>query len=247
MCIVGSFYLFTETDIVPFLCPALAMGMVLAGPPDALALVEGIVWTELHLLAFQQLLGLHEDRISKPHRPLPAGRISPEATRVLHFAFVAASLALSAYRGLLPCSALYFVATYAYNEGGLARIGVLKSALSAVGYVCYGWDDDHGRPLSPLARSALAMTGAVFATTGYAQDFRDRAGDAAVGRKTIPLILSHGLARWLLGVSLFGWTAALVYFWEPPAAFSLFLGGLALTSTVLFVRGCTEAADARAY
>ena len=54
-------------------------------------------------------------------------------------AFVAASLALSAYRGLLSCSALYFAATYAYNEGGLATIGVLKSALSAVGYVCYGW------------------------------------------------------------------------------------------------------------
>ena len=69
---------------------------------------------------------------------MPAGRISPEATRVLHFAFVAASLVLSAYRGLLPCSALYFVATYAYNEGGLATIGVLESALSAVGYVCYG-------------------------------------------------------------------------------------------------------------
>ncbi|KAL1716477.1 UbiA prenyltransferase family [Schizophyllum commune] len=235
---IYTIYLFTETDIVPFLCPALAMGVVLAGPPDALALVEGITKN--------QLLGLQEDRISKPHRPLAAGRISPEATRVLHFAFVAASLALSAYRGLLPCSALYFAATYAYNEGGLARIGVLKSALSAVGYVCYGWgmiDDDHGRPLSPLARSALAMTGAVFATT----DFRDRAGDAVVGRKTIPLILSHGLARWLLGVSLFGWTAALVYFWEPPAAFSLLLGGLALTSAMLFVRGCTEAADARAY
>ena len=70
---------------------------------------------------------------------MPAGRISPEATRILHFAFVAASLALSAYRGLLSCSALYFAATYAYNEGGLATIGVLKSALSAVGYVCYGW------------------------------------------------------------------------------------------------------------
>ena len=112
------------------------------------------------------------------------------------------------------------------------------------------------------------MTGTVFATTvrglhlygkymlqpppsfpqGYAQDFRDRAGDAAVGRKTIPLILSHGLARWLLGVSLFGWTAALVYFWEPSAGFFfLLLGGLASASTVLFVRGCTEAADARAY
>ncbi|KAL1686828.1 UbiA prenyltransferase family [Schizophyllum commune] len=249
-------YLFTETDIVPFLCPALAMGMVLAGPPDALAYDAFIALrltasNPISLQTKNQLLGLQEDRLSKPHRPLPAGRITPEATRILHFAFVAASFALSAYRGLLPCSALYFAATYAYNEGGLATIGVLKSALSAVGYVCYGWGMtvcfDHGRPLSPLARSALTMTGAVFATTGYAQDFRDRAGDAAVGRKTIPIVLSHGLARWLLGVSLFGWTAASVYFWEPPAAFSFLLGGLASTSTVLFVRGCTEAADARAY
>ena len=109
------------------------------------------------------------------------------------------------------------------------------------------------------------MTGAVFATTvrglhlygkymiqpspSFPRGTLRTSGTAAVGRKTIPLILSHGLARWLLlvGVSLFGWTAALVYFWEPPAAFSLLLGGLALTSAVLFVRGCTEAADARAY
>ncbi|KAI5900744.1 uncharacterized protein SCHCODRAFT_02559621 [Schizophyllum commune H4-8] len=232
---IYTVYLFTETDISPFLCPALAMGMVLAGPPDTLALVEGIVWTELHLLSFQtknQLLGLEEDRLSKPHRPVSAGRITPEATRILHFAFFAASLALSAYRGLLPCSALYF------------------TALSAIGYVCYGWGMtvcfDHGRPLSPLARSALAMTGAIFATTGYAQDFRDRAGDAAVGRNTVPLILPR-LSRWLLGVSLFGWTSALVYYWEPPVAFAFLLGGIGLTSTMLFARGCTEAADARAY
>ncbi|KAL1700386.1 hypothetical protein EV121DRAFT_273126, partial [Schizophyllum commune] len=207
-------YLFTKTDIVPFLCPALAMGMVLAGPPDALALVEGIVWTELHLLAFQ-LLGLQEDRLSKPHRPLPAGRITPEATRILHFAFVAASWP--------------------------------RAIASRPQRTHYDWRRvrDYGQR-SSLVRKVHDAT-APFFLQGYAQDFRDRAGDAAVGRKTIPLILSHGLAQWLLGVSLFGWTAALVYFWEPPAAFSLLLGGLALTSAMLFVRGCTEAADARAY
>ena len=65
-------YLFSKSDIVPILGPAvcprkqrdmhgplidvfaqLSMSMVLAGPTDLVAFLEGFAWTELHLMAFE--------------------------------------------------------------------------------------------------------------------------------------------------------------------------------------------------
>lgn len=247
-------YLFSKSDIVPILGPALSMSMVLAGPTDLVAFLEGFVWTELHLMAFEtknQIVGLDEDKLAKPHRPIPSGRITPESTQTLYICLVIASFIMSARHGLLTPSLIYFAAIFAYNEFGLARNWVMKSALSAIGYICYCWGMsvcfDHDRPLSHLSWMALVMTGAIFATTGQAQDFRDREGDAAIGRKTLALILPQGVGRWSLGALLFAWTTGLVYFWLPPAGFSLLLYVLATVSTYLFVTDYTEESDRRAY
>ncbi|KAI5826900.1 hypothetical protein K523DRAFT_322570 [Schizophyllum commune Tattone D] len=247
-------YLFSKSDIVPILGPALSMSMVLAGPTDLVAFLEGFAWTELHLMAFEtknQIVGLDEDKLAKPHRPIPSGRISPEATQTLYLCLIVASLLMSVRHGLLTPSLIYFAAIIAYNEFGLARNWVAKSALSAIGYICYCWGMsvcfDHDRPLSSLSMTALVMTGAIFATTGQAQDFRDREGDAAIGRKTLALILPQGVGRWSLAALLYAWTTALVWFWLPPAGFSLLLYVLATAATYLFVTDYTEESDRRAY
>ena len=82
---------------------------------------------------------------------------------------------------------------------------------------------------------------------GQAQDFRDREGDAAIGRKTLALILPQGVGRWSLAALLYAWTTALVWFWLPPAGFSLLLYVLATAATYLFVTDYTEESDRRAY
>ncbi|TRM67493.1 UbiA prenyltransferase family [Schizophyllum amplum] len=247
-------FLFSRSDIVPILGPALSMSLVLAGPTDFTSFMTGLIWTELHLMAFEtknQIVGLDEDKLAKPHRPIPSGRISPESTQILYVCLVLASFIMSARLGLLTPSVIYFVAIVAYNECSLARHWFFKSVLSAIGYVCYSWGMsvcfDHGRPLSSLSMMALVMTGTIFATTGQAQDFRDREGDAAIGRKTLAILLPQAVGRWSLAALLFVWTSVLVWFWVPPMAFSLMLFALAATATCVFVTDYSQESDRRAY
>ncbi|KAI4521563.1 hypothetical protein K525DRAFT_200969 [Schizophyllum commune Loenen D] len=188
------------------------MSTVLVGPTDPLAFLEGFVWVELHLMAFEtknQIVGLDEDKLSKPDRPIPSGRISPESTQILYVCLVLASLLMSARHGLLVPSAIYLTAIVAYNECSLARNWFFKS--------------------------------------GQAQDFRDREGDAAIGRKTLALLLPQAVGRWSLGALLVAWTGVLVWFWMPPATFSCALLALAITTTSVFVSDYSHESDRRGY
>ncbi|KAL1747284.1 hypothetical protein HDZ31DRAFT_80638 [Schizophyllum fasciatum] len=162
------------------------------------------------------IVGLDEDKLSKPDRPIPSGRISPESTQILYVCLVLASLLMSARHGLLTPSAIYFAAIVAYNEYSLARNWLCKSLLSAIGY-------------------------------GQAQDFRDREGDAAIGRKTLAHLLPQVVGRWTLGALLVAWTAVLVWFWAPPVTFSLALLALAIATTSVFVTDYSHESDRRGY
>ncbi|KAJ7774095.1 UbiA prenyltransferase family [Mycena olivaceomarginata] len=246
--------LFSKSDIVPILGPSLAVSMVLAGPTDALAFITGFSWLELHLLTFEiknQIIGLEEDRLSKPSRPIVAGRLSVTAAQKLYVFVGALSLIWSMYHGVLLCSAVYMVAIYCYNEGEMSRNWFLKSFLGAIGYVCYCWGTtiifDHGNPLSNISITAIVMSGLIHTTTGYAQDFRDRFGDAAIGRKTLPLLLPPRIARWSLALLLTIWTAFLIGLWTPPHAVSVLLCLLCLTSGAKFIRNHSVDADRDSY
>jgi 4-hydroxybenzoate polyprenyltransferase len=82
---------------------------------------------------------VEEDRLSKPSRPIVAGRLSVDAAQKLYLFVGVLSLAWSVYHGLLICSAVYMLAMYCHNEGGMSRNWFLKSFLGAIGYVCYCW------------------------------------------------------------------------------------------------------------
>ncbi|KAJ6560445.1 UbiA prenyltransferase family [Mycena capillaripes] len=175
--------------------------MVLAGPTDVPAFVSGFVWLELHLLTFEiknQIIGLEEDRVSKPNRPIVSGRISSDAAQTLYFAVGAFSALYSVYHQLALCSAVYMLAIYCDNELGMSRNWFLKSFLASVGYMCYCGGTtvlfDNGESLSQTSITAIAISGLVHTTTGHAQDFRDRFGDATIGRKTLAILLPPKLA-----------------------------------------------------
>ncbi|KAJ6466680.1 UbiA prenyltransferase family [Mycena vitilis] len=248
--------LFSKSDLVPILCPSLAVAMVLAGPTDVLAFLMGFLWLELHLLTFEiknQITGLEEDRLSKPNRPIVAGRISAAAAQRLYLVVGALSFAWSLYHGysVTLCSAVYMVAICCYNEGGMSRHWFLKSFLGSIGYVCYCWGTtvifDHGKPLSNISLTAIALSGLLHTTTGHAQDFRDRPGDAAIGRKTLPLLLPPRLARWSLAFLMVVWSAVLIRLWAPPHAVAIILALLCLTSAAKFIRDHSVEADRNSY
>ncbi|KAF7355634.1 Integral membrane protein [Mycena sanguinolenta] len=249
-----TIFLFSKSDIVPILGPSLAVAMVLAGPTDIIAFVLGFFWLELHLLTFEiknQITGLEEDRLSKPNRPIVSGRLSVVAAQRLYLFVAVLSLTWSVFHGVLLCSFVYMLAIYCYNECGMARNWFLKSFLGSIGYVCYCWGTtiifDHGKPLSNISLVAVVTSGLLHTTTGHAQDFRDRLGDAAMGRKTLPLLLPPRVARWSLAFLMATWTAFLIHLWTPPHTASILLSLLCLTSSAKFIRNHSVEADRDSY
>ncbi|KAJ7184627.1 UbiA prenyltransferase family [Mycena filopes] len=232
----------------------LAVSMVLAGPTDITAFILGFIWLELHLLTFEiknQIVGLEEDRLAKPNRPIVSGRISSGAAQILYLVVGMIAVMYSVYYDLVLCTAIYMVAIYCYNEGNMARNWFLKSFLGSLGYVCYCWGTtvifDHGEALSQTSIIAIAVSGLVHTTTGHAQDFRDRFGDASIGRKTLPILLPQSFARWSLMALVAGWTAGLVYLWSPPIVVVLVFSTLCLVSTTKFVLDHSVEADRNSY
>ncbi|KAE8366425.1 UbiA prenyltransferase family [Aspergillus caelatus] len=170
--------------------------------------------------------------MAKPHRPLPSGMISLESATILYYVLFTLMWVAALYTNTIPCTLTYSVAILIYNEGGLAAVPVVKNVIGAVGLACYCWGTtiilDHGREVHGLKAIAMVMTGAIFATTGHAQDFRDRSADALMGRKTIPLLLSQPMARWSLAALIAAWTIGLIALWQPPAVASIVFASLAL-------------------
>ena len=82
---------------------------------------------------------MEEDRIAKPHRPLPSGRISAEDATVLYYALFASMWAAALYTKTILCTLTYSVAIFIYNEGGLAAVPIVKNVIGAIGLACYCW------------------------------------------------------------------------------------------------------------
>ncbi|KAJ7437819.1 UbiA prenyltransferase family-domain-containing protein [Mycena galericulata] len=246
--------LFSQSDIVPILGPSLTVSMVLSGPTDFKAFTSGFLWLELHLLTFEiknQIIGLEEDRLSKPNRPIVSGRLIIEAAQRLYLVVGIISVLYSVYHRVLLCSTIYMVAICCYNEGGMSRNWFLKSFLGSLGYVCYCWGTtiifDHGGRLSQTSVLAIAISGLVHTTTGHAQDFRDRFGDASIGRKTLAILLPPRVARWSLMALVFAWTTGLIYLWSPPLPVALVFAILACVSTIKFVLDHSVEVDRNSY
>ncbi|TRM60098.1 hypothetical protein BD626DRAFT_605734 [Schizophyllum amplum] len=171
-----TIFLFNKSDIVSTVLPSMMAGMALVVPTDLASFVNGFLFLELHLIAFEiknQTVGLEEDRAGKPDRPIVSGVSRRRCSHPLPHLH-RASLAFSAAHGVLAPSFIHLIAIYGYNECGLSTVWYLKSLICAVGYATtFG---------GSAAALAILVEAAIFTTTGHAQDFRDRDGDAAVGR-----------------------------------------------------------------
>lgn len=69
------------------------------------------------------------------------------------------------------------------------------------------------------------------------------AGDAVIGRKTLPMLLPRALARWGIGILLLTWSTILVAFWDLPAGAALVLYGLAGYTACSFVKSNSQDKD----
>ena len=120
------------------------------------------------------MIGVEEDKLCKPYRPIPSGRISLEQGQSLYLVVVALCVALSVYNGLTIVSLIYMPAIWLYNEVGLSMHPIPKNLLGAIGYMCYCWGTTYiiGKCLSPSS-SLLVDIAVLRSSSAYEQYVND--------------------------------------------------------------------------
>jgi 4-hydroxybenzoate polyprenyltransferase len=227
---IYTLYLFTASDFIAVLWPQtiFAVGFALtpalnAGVPLAISnilarLPSAILWIWFQLLVLdlsnqRRPDSVAEDKLNKPWRPIPSGRLTKQHTRQLLLCSVPTSYALSTYLlGGKTENATLFVLNWIYNDLDAAENWILRNLLNALGITTIGAGATAvitGRSIytSGLENHGwLLICAAILLTTIQGQDLYDQEGDRERGRDTMPLVLGDEPTRWL--------TAGLVLFWS---------------------------------
>ncbi|KAF8551272.1 hypothetical protein OG21DRAFT_297790 [Imleria badia] len=234
---VRTLFLFTKADIRTALIPQTVFALAAAPVCHPSHVLHAVLWIWLHLLTCNianQVKAPDEDKINKPFRPLPSGRITEPHARTLRWILVPVCLAVSAAYSteLLFTSAGLQVLTVLYSEIRCDECFLLKNSLTALMYGCAGFG---GALLAGCDRSqvpntaqlAVQLSTAVFASTLHAQDFKDVSGDRLTGRCTLPIIFPFG-SRLSVALGIPLWSICLSRVWRldllTATAFVLYSG-----------------------
>ena len=236
-----TLWLFTRSDLKIVFLPQLIFATASAftggfttsySKPDGLdflvQIIRSLLWLWICLLAENvsnqcQPSEVLEDSMNKPWRPIPSQRLTADQARCLLFAIIPAAVAIGTYFGVYRETATLFVLIWMYNGIGGADEGIIRNALNAGGFVCFNagvtvittTPQDYGS-LGP-AVLWIATSGCVILTTIHAQDLPDVVGDAAGGRRTIPLAYGETTARVTLAVGVLFWSILCAMFWKVTA------------------------------
>lgn len=133
-------------------------------------------------------------------------------------------LALNYCLGAWEETALLFSLTWMYNDlGGGDEDFVTRNLIIAVAFSQYNKDalrvaSGSGFDISTRAWQWLAMTSEVIGTTMHIQDMKDQEGYRAKNRRTAPIVLGSGLARWTIAIPVALWSIACPVFWSLDVA-----------------------------
>lgn len=157
---------------------------------------------------YNDLRDLDIDRINRPGRPLPAGRLSPGAARLQAVLMAATGLAAAGFLGAVPFTIAAGVAV------GLVVYSVLLKRVPLVGNLLVAAMAAAAFPFGAVAMGAWGRSGlpALFAFLFHfgrelIKDSEDREGDRARGARTLALILGPRATR-LAGAAVFALLAA---------------------------------------
>jgi 4-hydroxybenzoate polyprenyltransferase len=256
-----TLWLFTRSDLKTVVFPqtAFALSNALSGRilstsvnwnlfDVSARVVCALVWIWMNLLIeviANQRLGqsIVEDAINKPWRPLPSKRLNQDEARRLLIALIPCAFILSWLLDVTaPCTAL-MVLTWLYNDlGGANEHFLLRNILNAFGLLCFGTGATFivgAQTRSTLTSGGLlwfCLMGAVTATTVHVQDLADMKGDSARGRKTLPLVWGHAVARHSAAGMIILWSLLCVAYWNLRPLISALPLLFGLLLAVLIVR-----------
>ncbi|KAI1381209.1 UbiA prenyltransferase family-domain-containing protein [Hypoxylon crocopeplum] len=248
---VFTLWLFTVNDLKTMIFPSMAFALFncLGNAQSHIAISIFIMrlpyillWTWVNLLAFvvnnqRHPTSVIEDRLNKPWRPIPTGRISPQNARILgHIAYpIAVAVSLLVGGGLPQCCILAALGYIYNNPSGYNRSFFVSGALEVA------------MQPSNTSRSVLldnefvvwlSLIGAVVLSTVHSQDLYDQEGDAAAGRRTVPLVVGDKAARWSISLGVAFWSVLVSHYWHSaPAGYMLTMAlGICVTIRTMLLR-----------
>lgn len=227
---------FTESDFFTFVVPNTAFGTLGALAAKALTddaqpsvsrvlkripIVVLFNWSNVFIfdLANQRSPeSVAEDRINKPWRPIPRGKISSEQCRRMMLVAVPLSLWLNDYLGVWPQGATIHLTTWLYNDMRGMDDPFVREILISIGYAMFNGGSlqiaQDGGTVNNYGMAWIGLISAVILTTMQVQDLKDQEGDRSRGRKTVVLFLGERVSRISIAVFVFCWTLACAAFWN---------------------------------
>ncbi|KAF1839469.1 hypothetical protein BDW02DRAFT_564010 [Decorospora gaudefroyi] len=224
-----TLYLFTASDLPTFLLPTTLFGLsaALSGPllthttattstslfqtllriPPTLILL----WTNLLLFTIsnqRSTAAIAEDSANKPYRPLPAGRLTQAQATHLLLVLTPLVLGIGYAAGIVTETLLLMVVGWMYNDlGGCEAHFLLRNGLSTVGYGIFLAVAMRGMVCGVLKEDGIRWLVLVTLVMFFSQhvcDFKDALGDRVRGRRSAPIVLGDGVARWSVAVPVLG-------------------------------------------
>lgn len=193
-----------------------------------------VFWLWINLLPFnidnqRQGRAILEDKVNKPWRPIPSGRMTPTEATILMFCLYPVAVYISLWiGGVRQCLALMWLG-FSYNELNLAdRSWFSRNAINALGF-CFFTSGALEVSISmhlPLSHKWFGVICAVVFSTVQTQDMADQEGDRLRNRRTMPLALGDETARWLTAVSMAVWSIICPRFWPLSVGPSFIFAGL---------------------
>lgn len=254
---------FIRNDVWAGILPGLAFTLVAlrqaqAALPDAAPILG---WSALyfwfylygHTLA-NQIVGVDEDRVNKPERPLPSGLVSREGAwrrlAVVTVLLIATGFLLGIGRWALLWAATYLLLNFFGHRHWFWK-NTLPMSVGAVAMLGAAWE--MVRPMTGVEwRTVLGIAGFV-AITSPIQDFRDIDGDRVLNRRTLPIAVGERRGRILISLALVAWLPVAWLLLRPALgspggkAFATVLTMLELLVAARLLRFRGAAADHRTY
>lgn len=168
---------------------------------STLRLGQGLVYFWLFIYTFclsNQLTGIEEDRINKPHRPIPSGILSKKEAMIRYVIYSLVFLIYGCWLGVAPWAFLWVGLTVIHNFTALGKQWFMKSCLimgaGVVAQLVAAWIIATGE-IDMGTMGWILLLATWVGTCTPVQDFRDMAGDQALDRRTLPLVLGEMRSR----------------------------------------------------
>lgn len=239
---------FTESDFATFLVPNMVFGLLGALAPRKLVdqndlsststterlqrLLALLAFNWFNLLVFdlanqRSLESVAEDKLNKPWRPIPAGKISMQQARRVLLASVPMIWCLNYYLGVPHQGNLIHLITWLYNDLRGGDEAIVRELLIAMGYAMFnagslriaacGVNYHPTDTYCNLNTHGFVWTGIVSAiifTTMQVQDLKDQEGDRLRHRRSIVLHLGEHISRRTIACFVVLWSGICSIFWS---------------------------------